>query len=45
MKSGTYLTICVTTSQTEVHETALQIIEIAKGRRMSMQDFLTLLER
>jgi len=36
---------CVTTSQTDVHETALQIIEIAKGRRMSTQDFLTLLER
>jgi nicotinamidase-related amidase len=36
---------CVTTSQPEVHEAALQIIEIAKGRRMSMQDFLTLLER
>ncbi len=35
---------CVTTSQTDVHETALQIIEIAKGRRMSTQDFLTLLE-
>ncbi len=34
---------CVTTSQTEVHETALQIIEIAKGRGMSTQDFLTLL--
>ena len=34
---------CVTTSQTDVHETALQIIEIAKGRRMSTQDFLTLL--
>jgi nicotinamidase-related amidase len=36
---------CVTTSQADVHETALQIIEIAKGRRMSTQDFLTLLER
>jgi nicotinamidase-related amidase len=36
---------CVTTSQMDVHETALQIIEIAKGRRMSTQDFLTLLER
>ena len=36
---------CVTTSQTDVHETVLQIIEIAKGRRMSTQDFLTLLER
>jgi nicotinamidase-related amidase len=36
---------CVTTSQPEVHEPALQIIEIAKGRRMSTQDFLTLLER
>jgi len=36
---------CVTTSQTDVHETALQIIEIAKGRRMSTQDFLALLER
>lgn len=36
---------CVTTSQTDVHETALQIIEIAKGRRMSTQGFLTLLER
>ena len=35
---------CVTTSQPEVHEAALQIIEIAKGRRMSTQDFLTLLE-
>jgi len=35
---------CVTTSQADVHETALQIIEIAKGRRMSTQDFLTLLE-
>ncbi len=35
---------CVTTSQTEVHEAALQIIEIAKGRRMSTQDFLTRLE-
>ena len=35
---------CVTTSQPEVHEPALQIIEIAKGRRMSTQDFLTLLE-
>ena len=36
---------CVTTSQADVHETALQIIEIAKGRRMSTQDFLRLLER
>jgi len=36
---------CVTTSQTDVHEAALQIIEIAKGRRMSTQDFLRLLER
>jgi nicotinamidase-related amidase len=36
---------CVTTSQTDVHEAALQIIEIAKGRRMSTQDFLTRLER
>jgi nicotinamidase-related amidase len=36
---------CVTTSQPDVHEAALQIIEIAKGRRMSTQDFLTLLER
>jgi len=36
---------CVTTSQREVHEAALQIIEIAKGRRMSTQDFLTRLER
>jgi nicotinamidase-related amidase len=35
---------CVTTSQTDVHETALQIIEIAKGRRMSTQDFLKLLK-
>ena len=39
------LTECVTTSQTDVHETALQIIEIAKGRLMSTPDFLTLLER
>jgi nicotinamidase-related amidase len=39
------LTECVTTSQTDVHETALQIIAIAKGRLMSKQDFLTLLER
>jgi nicotinamidase-related amidase len=36
---------CVTTSHTEVHEQALQIIEIAKGGLMSTQDFLTLLER
>jgi nicotinamidase-related amidase len=36
---------CVTTSQPEVHEPALQIIEIAKGRRMSTPDFLTLLGR
>jgi nicotinamidase-related amidase len=35
---------CVTTSQPQVHEPALQIIEIARGRRMSTQDFLTLLE-
>jgi nicotinamidase-related amidase len=39
------LTECVTTSQTDVHKPALQIIEIAKGRLMSKQDFLTLLER
>jgi nicotinamidase-related amidase len=36
---------CVTTSQTDVHEAALRIIEIARGRRMLTQDFLTLLER
>jgi nicotinamidase-related amidase len=36
---------CVTTSQLQVHEPALQIIEIAKGRRMSTQDFLALLEQ
>jgi nicotinamidase-related amidase len=36
---------CVTTSHTEVHEKALQIIELAKGQLMSTQDFLTLLER
>jgi len=36
---------CVTTSQPEVHEPALQIIEIAKGRRRSTQDFLTWLAR
>jgi len=36
---------CVTTSHTEVHEKALQIIEIAKGELMLTQDFLTLLER
>jgi nicotinamidase-related amidase len=35
---------CVTTSQMEVHEKALQIIEIAQGRLISTQDFLTLLE-
>ena len=39
------LTECVTTSQTDIHEKALQIIEIAQGRLMSRQDFLTLLER
>jgi nicotinamidase-related amidase len=36
---------CVTTSHMRVHEPALQIIEIAQGRLMSKQDFLTLLER
>jgi nicotinamidase-related amidase len=36
---------CVITSQMDVHEKALQIIELAKGRLMSTQDFLTLLER
>jgi nicotinamidase-related amidase len=36
---------CVTTSQPDVHEKALQIIDIAKGRLMSTRDFLTLLER
>jgi nicotinamidase-related amidase len=36
---------CVTTSHMGVHEPALQIIEIAQGRLMSKQDFLTLLER
>ena len=36
---------CVTTSQMDIHEKALQIIEIAQGRLMSKQDFLTLLER
>jgi nicotinamidase-related amidase len=35
---------CVTTSRMEVHAQALQIIEIAQGRLMSKQDFLTLLE-
>jgi nicotinamidase-related amidase len=34
---------CVTTSHMDVHEKALQIIEIAQGRLMSKQDFLTLL--
>jgi nicotinamidase-related amidase len=34
---------CVTTSRMEVHAQALQIIEIAQGRLMSKQDFLTLL--
>jgi hypothetical protein len=29
----------------DMHEKALQIIEMAKGRLMSRQDFLTLLER
>ena len=36
---------CVTTSHMDVHETALQIIEIAQGRLMSTPDFLTLLEQ
>jgi nicotinamidase-related amidase len=36
---------CVTTSEIDVHEHALQIIEIAQGRLMSTRDFLTLLER
>ncbi len=36
---------CVTTSQMDVHEEALQIIEMAQGRVISTQDFLTLLER
>lgn len=36
---------CVTTSHPDVHETALQIIEIAQGRRMSTTDFLALLEQ
>ncbi len=36
---------CVTTSQMDVHETALQIIAIAQGRLMSTPDFLTLLEQ
>jgi nicotinamidase-related amidase len=35
----------VTTSQMEVHESALQSIEIAQGRLMSTPDFLTLLEQ
>ena len=34
---------CVTTSHLAVHETALQISEIAEGRQMSTQGFLTLL--
>ena len=36
---------CVTTSRMDVHEAALQIIEIAQGRVISTHDFLTLLER
>jgi nicotinamidase-related amidase len=36
---------CVTTSHMEVHKQALRIIEIAQGRLMSKQDFLTLLAR
>ena len=36
---------CVTTSRMEVHEQALQIIEIAQGRLISTADFLTLLEK
>jgi nicotinamidase-related amidase len=36
---------CVTTSHMDVHEKALQIIEIAQGRLMSTPDFLTLLEK
>jgi nicotinamidase-related amidase len=36
---------CVTTSEIDVHEQTLQIIEIAQGRLMSTRDFLALLER
>jgi len=36
---------CATTSQIDVHEQTLQIIEMAQGRLMSTQEFLTLLER
>jgi nicotinamidase-related amidase len=36
---------CVTTSRPDVHETALQIIEIAQGRLISTPDFLALLEQ
>jgi ureidoacrylate peracid hydrolase len=36
---------CVTTSEIDVHDQTLQIIEIAQGRLMSTRDFLTLLER
>ena len=36
---------CVTTSQIDVHEQTLRIIEMAQGRLMSTRDFLTLLER
>ena len=36
---------CVSTSQMDVHETTLQIIEIAQGRLMSTPDFLALLEQ
>jgi nicotinamidase-related amidase len=39
------LTECVTTSRLDVHEQALQIIDIAQGRRISTQDFLALLKR
>lgn len=34
---------CVTTSQAELHTPALQIIEVAKGRRLSKQHFLNML--